>query len=686
MSWPWSQLGLPGPSDPSQVRHAYAEKLKLTHPEDDPEGFQRLHSAYQLASRMACQNRRQAAPPPTPPPAGEKKQDFRSDEPPRGETERPRLSRGEDREQDFDFDELLQGETERPRLSHGEDREQDFDFDELLQEERGSFHPRQEETEQDWDYERLFAEGEAERAEARRRRGEERRKAQERERQARFHKEQELRSDYERVRRERFDQEQLRWQNTEAILHTIEMMVIAQADQGAWAKFFKSPLFHQMKDSLDLLFGLEDLAGARQDFSHQARISLFLAYGFDKGVSRPEQRPLYQLLLPAWEEKQNEKRRQRMHKLFVGAGTVAGVIILAIILSSNYLPVFISLGALAVYGLTRSWFKREPKSLNGRRRTNWYRVSFVTGIIIALAIMLFQLPEMWNEAEMMVSDPRERVCRYLEQDYGEEFLSLYNESSQDVWFSNVFYPKSNSHRMFLAGPDGDRKNGNPGYTTNYPEMMLLWALKEFARSNDLYAADSASGSQELWETSGTVLIALPFYGAGETIIQLGELLEELSLEDWYQVRSPELEIVLCSGPLKDGRLVLCRHKSGDAFDAEAMRTLYEESFAHAYCAGLLRDEDLDRDFVHGGEERYTLTDAGMAELKGETHCKLYGLDGEGRVMMEYYVSGTGGSVLCVPGDFWEKGGKEEDIQFYRLVHKEATEELLTVYYPWITVY
>ena len=147
MSWPWSQLGLPGPSDPSQVRHAYAEKLKLTHPEDDPEGFQRLHSAYQLASRMARQNRRQAAPPPTPPPAGEKKQDFRSDEPPRGE-------------------------TERPRLSHGEDREQDFDFDELLQEERGSFHPRQEETEQDWDYERLFAEGEAERAEARRRRGE----------------------------------------------------------------------------------------------------------------------------------------------------------------------------------------------------------------------------------------------------------------------------------------------------------------------------------------------------------------------------------------------------------------------------------------------------------------------------------------------------------------------------------
>ena len=60
MSWPWSQLGLPGPSGLSEVRHAYAEKLKITHPEEDPEGFQRLHSAYQLASRMARQQKRQA--------------------------------------------------------------------------------------------------------------------------------------------------------------------------------------------------------------------------------------------------------------------------------------------------------------------------------------------------------------------------------------------------------------------------------------------------------------------------------------------------------------------------------------------------------------------------------------------------------------------------------------------------
>ena len=58
MSWPWSQLGLPGPSDLPEIRHAYAEKLKTTHPEDDPEGFQSLHAAYQAASRMARQRKR----------------------------------------------------------------------------------------------------------------------------------------------------------------------------------------------------------------------------------------------------------------------------------------------------------------------------------------------------------------------------------------------------------------------------------------------------------------------------------------------------------------------------------------------------------------------------------------------------------------------------------------------------
>ena len=61
MSWPWSELGLSGPAALPEIRSAYAQRLKATHPEEDPEGFQRLHTAYQEASRQA-RRRAPAAP------------------------------------------------------------------------------------------------------------------------------------------------------------------------------------------------------------------------------------------------------------------------------------------------------------------------------------------------------------------------------------------------------------------------------------------------------------------------------------------------------------------------------------------------------------------------------------------------------------------------------------------------
>ncbi len=89
MNWPWSELGLPGPSDLAAVRRAYAQRLKTTHPEDDPEGFQRLHEAYQEARRLARQGGGPAART-VPPPSGAREKDGsnkedaeKSDVPPR---------------------------------------------------------------------------------------------------------------------------------------------------------------------------------------------------------------------------------------------------------------------------------------------------------------------------------------------------------------------------------------------------------------------------------------------------------------------------------------------------------------------------------------------------------------------------------------------------------------------------
>ena len=52
-NWPWEELGLPGPVELPAIRRAYAERLKETRPDENPEGFQRLHSAYQAACRLA---------------------------------------------------------------------------------------------------------------------------------------------------------------------------------------------------------------------------------------------------------------------------------------------------------------------------------------------------------------------------------------------------------------------------------------------------------------------------------------------------------------------------------------------------------------------------------------------------------------------------------------------------------
>ena len=49
----WSVLELEPTQDVSAIKRAYAGKARECHPEEDPEGFQRLHEAYQQARKLA---------------------------------------------------------------------------------------------------------------------------------------------------------------------------------------------------------------------------------------------------------------------------------------------------------------------------------------------------------------------------------------------------------------------------------------------------------------------------------------------------------------------------------------------------------------------------------------------------------------------------------------------------------
>ena len=60
----WEILGISPTTDLAAIRHAYAEKTRACHPEEDPEGFDKLHTAFQEATPGAPAGRPRRRPGP----------------------------------------------------------------------------------------------------------------------------------------------------------------------------------------------------------------------------------------------------------------------------------------------------------------------------------------------------------------------------------------------------------------------------------------------------------------------------------------------------------------------------------------------------------------------------------------------------------------------------------------------
>lgn len=56
MNWAYELLGLPLDADERSIKRAYAQRLRTTRPDEDPEAFQQLHTAYKQALARAAQH------------------------------------------------------------------------------------------------------------------------------------------------------------------------------------------------------------------------------------------------------------------------------------------------------------------------------------------------------------------------------------------------------------------------------------------------------------------------------------------------------------------------------------------------------------------------------------------------------------------------------------------------------
>lgn len=281
MSWPWSELGLDGPASLDEVRRAYARRVKEVHPEEDPEGFQRLHTAYQAARQAA---RRAGRGTPQGPP------DFT------GKPETPRPSRPEPGEEapKLDFSQLLH--EEKPQAKPEEPR-QKLDFRALLDQEDSQKEPREKkESRERWDFQRLLQE-------------EERRRTEEQRRQ--------------------YGGEQ--GGAVARALQLVRLLFEEQRPRSDWERFLRSGLFFLVKEEPQFMDGLAEAFRAGPVHNPKIREDVLLAYGLQAGKEPKKHRAFYSAVsgqaAETWTTR-GRRFRQRHPFLFRAAILVDGILLL----------------------------------------------------------------------------------------------------------------------------------------------------------------------------------------------------------------------------------------------------------------------------------------------------------------------------------------------------------------------
>ena len=480
MSWPWNELGLDGPASLSEVRHAYAERTRVLHPEEDPEGFQRLHQAYQEARRLARSS--QAAPPPEEPSQG-------------GPQTKPPVTSRRSTEPEASQSDLHQEEGTQASKNG-------WDFHDLL----GEDAPMNSEEKAGWDYEQLFME--------------------------------------ERQKREQYIRHELQhrlgleaqcedWDDILAVIDQLRILTEAEVPPTLLHAFLKSDLFERVVHSPYFLEVLKDWLDTRPPLGTEGQAMLLSRIRFFFGEDTAPYREIYRRAMgkeiPVTPTKRVRKTREWTQAIFI--------------------------------------------------------ILFFTAIWGILSLISYNLPASKAERRDL------QLAKHLSQDIG----MAVSPSDKEGTFTLDLLPEFS----FQAEPAGERdlENGEPGYITNFSDMIVFFRLWRFSQSIP-YCRLSRSRENDL-SPGSTVTNAygldIPLQKAPEFCDSLSEFLEKLSREPWYDTFTPHVQIDLerCGGSYFTLML------PEDTFDAEETAKLCVEQIPLKLCIFLMNESGLTKEDLDG---------------------------------------------------------------------------------------
>lgn len=586
MSWPWSELGLPGPSDLATVRHAYAECLKTTHPEEDPEGFQRLNEAYQQARQLARRGGRSAqrpasptAPltrpsPPRPPrpsqpaaetssPALEELFSARPEKPaaptepaPSAQKTTQPAAKGSQA-----LDELFATPPTEPTPPAEESprpaAKESTALDEL-------FSPPPEEAPLPPEERSAGEQGAMDAFESEQaRRAEEREQAAQARRAAFFDK-------FSASTPQEEEQLKRRWARIEAALTMAEVLLDSGAPLDQWMDYLHSSVFLIVKGDPEFVAGFEELLRTAAGLPDNVKGELLRAFSGMDAQRVPQ----------VW---------HGIHKILSGRTPQAdqpGQ-------SPDVVPV---------------------------RKTGTFRFALTFLVVVLLALAVVNLgPVLVPQVSYLLSfsqrQEREQLCQYLEEDTGRQVESIWDGTPE---YKDLYRLWDQPDITFTAQAEGERDlaAGQLGYTTNFSNIMLTDALEDFAEEQDCelwFLDEETSRSSWMFDISvpQAYCLEVPMWSGEDLLTALGSLMSQLEQEKWYQTLPLEpFEFYFVYSGFED--VIWYTYTSDEPFDSTGLLDYYQNGAGAAVCSYLVEQSGLgDADF--GGAE-YRLEPRSTVEL------------------------------------------------------------------------